>query len=180
MLAGVKRFALGTAAPTIVVLRRAHPCARSLRHALRVARGCSASLRPGHRHAPARVLRTPTQPRARCAPTFAREAPRRVGLTAARFKPNPLRCCCWCSNSGQQEEGCGADRHHRHEQMRELRCDRDQERHRRGSAPTPRPRLLILLPADPWLGRSRHPIPAEAEPANRDAVICSPNTAPSS
>lgn len=82
--------------PPSSLRRRAHPCARSLRHASRVARGRSASLRSVRRHAPARVLRTPTQPRARYAPTQSTSHARsrgRLGLTAARFKPNPLRCC---------------------------------------------------------------------------------------
>jgi hypothetical protein len=48
-----------------------------------------------HRHALARVLRTPTQRRARYAPTQEHRdvwSCGRVGLTAARFKPNALRC----------------------------------------------------------------------------------------
>ncbi len=83
-VAGGKRCALGIAAPSIVVLRRAHPCARLLRHRLRVARGCSASLRQPHRHALARVLRTPTPPRARYAPTLAPARASAARLNAVR------------------------------------------------------------------------------------------------
>ena len=50
MLAGGKRCALGIAAPTIVVLRRAHPCARTSASSSRCAwTQCIASLNPSPR-----------------------------------------------------------------------------------------------------------------------------------
>lgn len=63
-----------------------------------------------------RVLRTPTEPRARCAPTHEQEPShvrlhRRRGLTAARFKPTPLRGIKECSLlSSQASTVLGASR----------------------------------------------------------------------
>ena len=63
-----------------------------------------------------RVLRTPTEPRARCAPTHEQEPAhvrrhRRRGLTAARFKPTPLRGIKECSLlSSQGSAVLGASR----------------------------------------------------------------------
>lgn len=124
----------------------------------------------------------------------------RLGLTAARFKPKPLRSCAVACGYGRfgecialrvevvrrfgqaighapvsREQVCGADRQHRPSTNTSF-GKTAKKRHRRGSAPTPRTRLLILLPADLKCSRSRHAIPAEAELDNGDTAICSPIT----
>lgn len=96
----------GNVARTSVVLR-AHIPVRvpsPAITALRVDR--LSSLRSVPRHALVRVLCTPTQPRARYAPTPSHVRVRgRVGLTAARFKPNPLRDRGGCGIQSNRNSG---------------------------------------------------------------------------
>ncbi len=104
---------------------------------LRVARGCSASLRPGHRHALARVLCTPTQLRARYAPTFALVATSAGRLNAARSSRTRIVAAASAVKTVSRNKDRGTTL------IIALSANAGsgepaQQRHRRGSAPTPR------------------------------------------